>query len=137
MGNRVAEDCLIFYHHRMVTEKRCGAGFIDFAGSNAHRETVKQSIVCGQCIAVAASICCSKLSFTGSSKKLFCVSMSCSLAPVCKFYRSSASFGMITPSELPILRKVDIHGCSPSYTRDITWSTCVVTTSYSQPLRRK
>ena len=53
MGNRIAEGCLVFFQHdRVVTEKRCGAGFIDFARSNAHRETVKQSIVCGQCIAV-------------------------------------------------------------------------------------
>jgi len=52
MGNRVAERGLTLYRDRMVTEKRCCAGFIDFTGSNAHRKTVEQSVICGQCIAV-------------------------------------------------------------------------------------
>ena len=53
MGNRVADDSLVFFYRDcMVTEKSGRASFINLAGSNAHRETVKQSVVCGQCIAI-------------------------------------------------------------------------------------
>src|SRR5690606_20706949 len=41
----------------MVTEKRRSTGFIDFTGSNAHREAVKQSIIGGQPIAVDEQKC--------------------------------------------------------------------------------
>lgn len=39
MGNRVAEDCLVFvYSDGMVTEKRCCAGFIYFTRRNHQDE---------------------------------------------------------------------------------------------------